>query len=120
MTVTTCSETTMRSEKTVRACRLSEIVRGCEGGLVDEMAPVVRRQDVSLDLSPVERIDAAGIAALISLYRMAQESGHKFTVLNVAPRVYELLALVGLEAILICHSSNFTSEAGSRMTQNAA
>jgi anti-anti-sigma factor len=120
MTVTTCSETTMRSEKTIRTCGLSEIVRGSEGRLVEEMAPVVRRQDVSLDLSPVERIDAAGIAALISLYKTAQESGHKFTVLNVAPRVYELLALVGLEAILICHPSNFSGEAGSRLSQNAA
>ena len=120
MTVTTCSETMMRSEKAVRTCGLSEIVRGSEARLVIEMEPLVRRQDVSLDMSAVERIDAARIAALISLYKMAQESGHKFTVLNVAPRVYELLALVGLEAILICHPSNFTTEAGSRISQNAA
>jgi ABC-type transporter Mla MlaB component len=120
MTIATCSEPMMRSEKAVRTCALSEIVRGSEGCLIIEMEPLVRRQDVSLDLSAVERIDAAGIAALISLYKMARESGHSFTVLNVAPRVYELLALVGLEAILICHSAGFTNESGSRMTQNAA
>jgi len=109
----------MRSEKAVRTCALSEIVRGTESCLVNEMEPVVRRQDVSLDLSAVERIDAAGIAALISLYKMAMESGHRFTVLNVAPRVYELLALVGLEAILICHNAGYTNQSGCQ-AQNAA
>lgn len=71
MTISTCSEPMMRSEKAVRTCALSEIVRGSEGCLVMEMEPLVRRQDVSLDLSPVERIDAAGIAALITLYKLA-------------------------------------------------
>lgn len=120
MTIATCSDVMMRSEKTIRTCGLTEIVRGSEGYLVDEMAPMVRRQDVCLDLSPVERIDAAGIAALISLYKLAQESGHRFGVLNVAPRVYELLALVGLERILISHNASFTAEPGCRMTRNAA
>ncbi len=120
MTVATCNESMMRSERAIRTCALTEIVRGSEGCLVDEMAPLVRRQDVSLDLSPVERMDAAGIAALISLYRLAQESGHRFSVLNVAPRVRELLALVGLEGILVSHNANFTTDTGCRMTQNAA
>ena len=120
MTIATCNEPMMRSEKAVRTCALSEIVRGTEGRLVEEMAPLVRRQDVLLDLSAVERMDAAGIAALISLYTMGRESGHKFGVLNVAPRVYELLALVGLEFILVSHTANLTNEAGCRMAQNAA
>ncbi len=120
MTVATCSEVMTKSEKAVRTCALSEIVRGSEGCLVEEMAPIVRRQDVSLDLGPVERIDAAGIAALISLYRLAEESGHRFRVLNVTPHVYELLALVGLEAILVSHNANLTPDSGCRMTQTAA
>jgi len=120
MTIATCNEPMMRSEKAVRKCSLSEIVRGSEECLVNEMTPLVSRQDVSLDMSPVERIDAAGIAALISLYKLAQESGHRFSVLNVAPRVYELLALVGLESILISHNANFKAAPGCRMTQAAA
>jgi anti-anti-sigma factor len=108
----------MRSERAVRTCALTEIVRGSEGCLMDEMAPIVRRQDVSLDMSPVERIDAAGIAALISLYRLAEESGHRFSISNVPPRVYELLALVGLERVLVSHNANLNS--GCRMTQSAA
>jgi anti-anti-sigma factor len=110
----------MRSEKAIRTCVLSEIVRGNEGRLVDEMSPLVRRQDVLLDMSPVERIDAAGIAALISLYRLAEESGHRFSVHNVTPRVYELLALVGLERVLVSHLANFTDNTGRRMSQSAA
>jgi len=95
MTIATCSESMMQSEKAVRTCALTEIVRGSDNHLMDEMTPLVRRQDIILDMSPVERVDAAGIAALISLYRLAEESGHRFKVTNVAPRVYELLALSG-------------------------
>ena len=116
----TCSNNTMRSERAVWTCALTEIVRGSEGCLVDEMTPLVRRQDVSLDMSPVERIDAAGIAALISLYRLAEESGHRFSVYNVTPRVYELLALVGLEKVLVSHHANFTDNSGCRISQPAA
>jgi anti-anti-sigma factor len=120
MTITTCSESMMKVEKAVRTCALSEIVRGSEGCLVSEMTPLVTRQDVSLDLSPVERIDAAGIAALISLYRLAQDSGHRFSVLNVAPRVYEMLALVGLQEVLVSHNVDVTTKSGGRMTRTAA
>jgi anti-anti-sigma factor len=120
MNMATCSNNPLRSEKAVRTCELSEIVRGSEGCLVDEMTPLVRRQDVSLDMSPVERIDAAGIAALISLYRLAEDSGHRFSVYNVTPRVYELLALVGLEKILMSHNANLTDNSGRRMRQSAA
>ena len=120
MNMAACNENAMRSEKATRTCALTEIVRGSEGCLVEEMAPLVRRQDVSLDMSPVERIDAAGIAALISLYRLAEESGHRFSVSNVPPRVYELLALVGLERILVSHNASLTDNSGSRMSRSAA
>ena len=45
---------------------LHEIVRGQEHRLIEIMAPVVRRQSVTLDLRQIDRIDAAGIASLIS------------------------------------------------------
>jgi anti-anti-sigma factor len=99
---------------------LTEIVRGSEGCLVDELTPLVRRQNVSLDMCSVERIDAAGIASLISLYRLAEESGYRFSVYNVTPRVYELLALVGLERILVSHNASLTDNSGCRIAQSAA
>ena len=120
MTAPGCNENMMRNEKAVRACGQTEIVRGCERRLVDEMAPIVRRQDVSLDMKAVERIDAAGIAALISLYRLAEESGHSFRIQNVAPHVHELLMLVGLERILLSHNAHPAANSGFRMTQTAA
>ncbi len=120
MTIANCSEPMLRCEKAVQTCGLAEIVRGSEKQLVDEMTPLVRRQDVSLDMSPVERIDAAGIAALISIYRLAQESGHRFSILNVAPHVYELLALVGLEGILVSHNASIATDSSRHITRNAA
>lgn len=82
---------------------LHELVRGQDQCLVERMTPIVREQNVALDLSQVERIDAAGIAALISLYGRAQDAGNHFKVVNAAPRVREILALVGLDRILLSH-----------------
>ena len=80
---------------------LAELVRGSERALLARFAPLVRRQSVTLDMSAIERIDAAGIAALISLYTGAREAGHCFTVVNPSPHIAEILALVGLERILV-------------------
>jgi anti-anti-sigma factor len=101
-------------------CHLTELVRGSERRLIDELTPLVRRQSVSLNLKSVERIDAAGIAALISLYRIASESGHSFSVSNAAPHVAELLALVGLDGILLSHNAKQAPHSGLRLAQDAA
>jgi len=89
---------------------MNELVRGQEQRLVERMAPVVRRQSVQLDLGRVERIDAAGIAALICLYGCAREAGHEFTVTNARPRVAGILALVGLDRILLSHNAVHLSQ----------
>ena len=85
--------------------QLTELVRGTEHRLIDEITPLVQRQSVSLDLTAVERIDAAGIAALISLYRIASEAGHRFSISSASPHVAEMLALVGLDRILMSHNA---------------
>jgi anti-anti-sigma factor len=90
---------------TIAAGGLTELVRGCDAGLMEQLGPLVRRQNVSLDLGRVERIDAAGIAALISLYGSARDAGHCFTVTNASARVEEILALVGLDRILLSDPS---------------
>ncbi|HUD55787.1 MAG TPA: STAS domain-containing protein [Terracidiphilus sp.] len=84
---------------------LHELVRGQEQDLVTRLTPIVRRQSVTLDLTHVERIDAAGIAALISLYGCASAAGNNFSVVNASTRVAEILALVGLDRILISHNA---------------
>ena len=80
---------------------LHELVRGEEQRLVKELQPIVRAQSVTFDMRHIERIDAAGIAVLISLYGEARLSGHEFTIINASHRVGEILELVGLDRILI-------------------
>jgi anti-anti-sigma factor len=72
-----------------------------------------------LDLQRIDRIDAAGIAALISLYSTARIAGHEFTVCNVPARVAEILALVGLDHILFCQDIS-TSHITARFERSAA
>lgn len=84
---------------------LHELVRGHEQIFVRELEPVVREQSVILDMRQVERIDAAGIAALITLYGTACTTGHNFALVNTSHRVEEILALVGLDRILIAQDA---------------
>ena len=91
---------------------LTELVRGNELGLLARLTPQVRRQSLTLDLSQVQRIDAAGIAALISLHANAYEAGHCFNVVNPTSHVAEILALVGLERILLSRNAGDKSHSG--------
>lgn len=84
---------------------MHELVRGQEQCLLERFQPLVRRQSVTLDMRRVERIDAAGIAALISLYGSAHSAGNEFSVANVSPRVEEILRLVGLDHFLLSHNA---------------
>lgn len=98
-----------------------ELVRGQEQAFLQQLRPLVRRQSVTLDFEPIERIDAAGLAALISLYCDACKAGYRFALANPSPRVREILALVGLDALLV---SQDTEEdvciLGTRMQESAA
>ena len=84
---------------------LHELVRGHEQNFVRDLEPVVRKQSAILDMRQVERIDATGIAALITLYGTACAAGHNFTLVNTSHRVEEILALVGLDRILLAQDS---------------
>ena len=84
---------------------LHELVRGQERELVDRLTPVVSKRNATLDLIHVERIDAAGIAALISLYGAAHSAGNDFAVVNARTHVAEILRLVGLDRILSCRDA---------------
>jgi len=78
-----------------------DLVRGTEDRVLSELMPRVKLESVALDLSDVERMDAAGIAALIALYCTAVESGTDFYVVSPSVRVLDMLRLVGLESILL-------------------
>jgi anti-anti-sigma factor len=99
---------------------LTELVRGNEQQLLALVQPLVRRQDVLLDFEGIKRIDAAGLASLITLYCSARRAGHRFVVANPSPHVREILALVGLEAMLVSHDASDESYCSQQLRQNAA
>jgi len=99
---------------------LTELVRGNERLLLERLLPLVERRCVALDLHAVRRIDAAGIAALISLYCAACKSGHTFTVSNPSPHVAEILALVGLVRILDSQNADRFPNFSDRFDRTAA
>ena len=109
-----------RTKWAIETIELTELIRGREQWLLERMTPLVRRQDVCLDLSSVERIDAAGVAALISLYGIALSSGHFFTICGASRRVMEILALVGLDRILLSHNAVRDSHSGPQFERPAA
>lgn len=77
-----------------------ELVRGQAQPFIDQLRPIVHHQSVRLDLVGIERIDAAGLAALISLYREARQTGHEFDVANPSRQVARVLAIAGLDRLL--------------------
>ena len=70
----------------------TELVRGHDQWLLQRIMPLVHHQRLVLDLSPIERIDAAGIAALVTVYATACQEGHNFTVCNPSRQVARILA----------------------------
>jgi anti-anti-sigma factor len=104
----------------VAPAHMTELVRGEEQCLVERVAPLLRDKDVVLDLNRIERIDAAGIAALISLYSASRNYGHKFSIKCVSPRVAEMLSLVRLDGILISHNVVFASKCEAAYERSAA
>jgi anti-anti-sigma regulatory factor len=81
--------------------RMKELVRGQEHGFLEELAPRVVQESLDLDFGAVERIDAAGLAALITLYTDACKAGRTLTVSRPSRHVREILELVGLDRILL-------------------
>jgi anti-anti-sigma factor len=113
---------------TTKACHHAELSTAPEGELIggqstdltERLEPLVHDGDVALDMSGVKRIDAAGIAALVALYRSARDAGHRFSLTNVPARVAQILAVVGLEGLLVSHNAVRNSQCGPRRQRPAA
>jgi anti-anti-sigma factor len=97
-----------------------QLVKGEDARLLEQVGPLVRERNVTLDLAGVDRIDAAGISALVALYLIARESGHRFAVTNVSARVGQILAVVGLDRVLLSHNAVHSSQYGPRLHRAAA
>jgi anti-anti-sigma factor len=91
-------------------CKIHELVRGREQELLEELQPLVHSQSVRLDLSSTERVDAAGLAVLVSLYCDSCKAGFEFAVVNPSRRVARILAIVGLDRILVENVSRETQQ----------
>jgi anti-anti-sigma factor len=120
MTIAMYEPTTTPNPKTIHPAGVDELVRGQVADLIERLGPLVKEQSVTLDLTGVERIDAAGIAALVVLYQNARGAGHRFRVTNVPARVEQILAVVGLERFLISHNAVQDSHCGQREQRPAA
>jgi ABC-type transporter Mla MlaB component len=81
--------------KVVALGGITDLVRGHDQRFIEMFEPLVFNGNISLDLSGVKRIDAAGVAALIHLYCVASNAGHEFKVLRAVRQVREVLGLVG-------------------------
>jgi len=99
---------------------LTELVRGHEQQLLERLQPLVRRQNVTLDLENIERIDAAGLAALITLYCDACKAGYRFAIENPSQHVREILAIVGLDKLLLSQNTEHISYCGHQLQETAA
>jgi len=75
---------------------------------------------VMLDFGAVERIDAAGLAALVTLYTDACKTGHALTVSRPSRHVREILELVGLDRILMPRPEAESSFGNMQMQETAA
>lgn len=93
-------------------CPRTEIVLGQEQPLIDEVAQALHFSSVLLDLSNVARVDAAGISALLCLYRLAQNTGHRFFIASPSRHVKEFLVLVGLEKLLTSRIARKSPQSG--------
>jgi len=125
MTTATCTTMPNLMNTTVEPAELAELaggqlVRGEDARLVERLQPLLLTHSVALDLTCVERIDGAGITALLALYQTARTAGHRFSVTNASVRVAEVLSAVGLDGFLISHNVVCNSQYGSRVSRSAA
>lgn len=106
MNVSLFSESALLEPRLASVVRLEdELVRGSECEVLDELLPRLKKESLALDLSGVDRIDAAGIAALIRLYCGASAAGTQFSVVAPSARVRAMLQTVGLETVLVADGS---------------
>ena len=64
---------------------------------VHELIPQTKRID--LDLAQVSYIDSAGLGTIVRLWSSAQKSGCTYKIINLQPRIKELLAMTSLTSI---------------------
>lgn len=55
---------------------------------------------VTVDLSALEFIDAAGMRVLVDIHGLAQQKGRSIVLMGAGPRIQRLLSIMGLDEII--------------------
>lgn len=113
-------EMSNRQQLPVREEPPVKLILGEDASFLAHVAPLVRDYNVTLDFSKVERVDAAGISALLALYHGANDSGHCFRVINVSNRVAQIFSVVGLDRFLLSHNAVRPFDFGPNPQRSAA
>jgi anti-anti-sigma factor len=120
MTNAMCEPMTNLMMTAAEPAERSELLRDRVGSLLERIGPLVLQRNVALDLTCVDRIDAAGITALVVLYQNARQAGHRFRVTHVPARVAQILTMVGLDPFLVSHNAVRSSQYGQSLQRPAA
>ena len=80
----------------------------CTGRLVAETTPVLRteikpllqkKRRLTLDLTDLAQVDSAGIGSLVGLYISAKGANCQLELVNLSPRLRELLSMTNLLSV---------------------
>lgn len=82
----------------------SDLVRGKEQQLLSVALPLIEQNDLTIDMSRVHSLDAAGIGTLVYLLQCAERNENQLLLVNASPRVHELLSIVHLDSLLFVQS----------------
>jgi len=86
------------SNVTLHCC--GRVVFGVESKTLRRITTSRREPHISLDLSRVDGIDAAGLGLLVELHRWTQRHRSRLTIANPSPRAHKLIALTSLDRVL--------------------
>lgn len=117
---TICESIAAESATQDQSVVITELVKGHNLEVLAQIAELVRRRSIELNLESVQRIDAAGVAALVTIYNTALGAGHRLTVSHASARVAEVLSLVGLDKMLLSQNAVRNSHSGVQMKRTAA
>lgn len=93
-------------------CTEEALVRGREQAMLAQLLPLVAANNVVLSLEQVQKIDAAGLGALVLLYGEARKVRRSFRLIKPSRIVKGLIRIVGLELVLSSHNVNQESQSG--------
>jgi anti-anti-sigma factor len=77
---------------------------GCEDRLLAAVSKQSRRRTVVLDLAAVTAIDAAGVGMLVSLRTWSRRTGTALKLMNLTPRIENLLEILSLRSVFEIYS----------------